>query len=843
LGSGSVPAVQVPEMVWRPAVLSADGAVDGAPKFDLGLSMMELGDAFLCKLEFDPTLFALDAVERFADHFRLFLTHAIAAPETRIGDVEILGAAEQELLLTSWNATRAPFPQDLCAHQLFEAQAARTPDAVALQIGDAQLRFAELNRRANQLAHLLRRRGVGPETLCGLLLDRSFEMAVAILGVLKAGGAYVPLDPSYPAKRLAFMREDARLEVTLTHTKWRGLAGEGDLFLDALAESLATEPVTDPARVAGPESLVYVIYTSGSTGRPKGVLVTHRGLVNYLTWAVEAYEVARGSGAPVHSSLSFDLTVTSLWLPWLAGRRAVLLPDAPGIEALERALSTHEHFSLVKLTPAHLDVLHRRFADGDATGSARALVVGGEALTAETFAGWQRASRDTEVIVNEYGPTETVVGCCVYFAKRGEVFHGSVPIGRPIANTQLFVLDGRQRLLPIGLPGELYIGGAGVARGYLHRPELTAERFIDSPYSKEPGARLYRTGDLVRYRGDGVLEFLGRIDDQVKVRGHRVELGEIESALLTHPGVSQCAVSLRQDAPGDKRLVAYVVASPGGAPLVGALRDHLKTTLPDPMIPAVFVILDALPLTANGKIDRAALPAPEGLRPELQSAFAPPSNATEETLALIWAEVLRLDRVGIRDNFFEIGGDSILSIQVVNRARKAGLRLTPAQLFQSQTVAELARSAEVMGAPSAEEGPAQGEASLTPIQRWFFEREQPHPEHFNQAILLRLRAGIDPQRLERALSRSLASHDALRLRFTREPGGWRQRYTAEAAPFALARWDLSALEDEVLDAEIARRGAELQGSLSLDAGPLARAAWIDTGTRGVRLLIAIHHLV
>ena len=629
-----------------------------------------------------------------------------ALPENHANDaatrVAKLSAGERSRLLLDLNQTAADYPRDKCVHELFEAQVARTPDAVALKHAARTISYRELNCRANQLAHRLRSLGVGPESLVGVYLERSVEMVVALLGVLKAGGAYVPLDAAYPQELISFMIEDAQLSILLTQQNLlSGInrAGMKFLCLDQARERLARESSDNPAAEVTPENLAYVIYTSGSTGKPKGVMIPHRGLVNYLSWAIREYDVAAGCGAPVHTSIAFDLTITSLFNPLLVGQTVHLLPEERGVDALAHCLANERNFSLVKITPTHLQTLSATLLPAEAPGKTRALVIGGEALTMESLAFWRQHAPATRLI-NEYGPTETVVGCCVYEVVAKDSSSGGTPIGRPIANTRLYVLDETLEPVAIGAPGELYVGGDGVARGYLNRPELTAERFIPDPFSEEPGARLYKTGDLVRYRADGNIEFLGRLDDQVKIRGYRIELGEIELALIQHQSVRECVAVAREDVPGDRRLVAYVVTT-GGEPLrINKLRAFLKEKLPDYMVPSSFVVVDALPVTLNGKVDRKALPAPDRERPDLESGFTAARTPSEKVLAQIWADVLKLESVGINDNFFDLGGDSILGTQILARATKAGLRMTPKQLFQYQTIAGLSKAMEP-GAPAA----------------------------------------------------------------------------------------------------------------------------------------------
>jgi amino acid adenylation domain-containing protein len=604
----------------------------------------------------------------------------------------LLPEAERNQVLVEWNDTAADYPHDMCLHQLFEEQVERTPDAVAAIFEDQYLTYRELNRRANQLAHYLRTLGVGPETLVGLCVERSLEMMIGLLGVLKAGGGYVPLDPSYPADRLAFMLADSQVSILLAmQATIAGLpAWTGTLIsLDTGFCAIAEEPDENPCNLTTPDNLAYVIYTSGSTGTPKGVAIEHRGLVNYLHWCTQAYEVEAGQGAPVHSSIAFDLTITGLFAPLLIGRATRLLPEDASIEALSTLLREESNFSLVKITPSHLQLLSQQLSPQDVTGRTRMFIIGGENLTAATIAFWEEFAPDT-VLINEYGPTETVVGCCVYRTPHKAHTSGSIPIGRPIANTRLYILDEQMDPVAVGVAGELYIGGVGVARGYLNRPDLTAERFLPDPFSGTPGARLYRTGDLTRYLPDGTIEYLGRLDQQVKIRGFRIEPGEIITLLDRHPSVLASHVAAREFGPGDVRLVVYVVPAAGQEPTASALQSFLATSLPDYMVPSVFVRTGALPLTPNGKIDSAALPEPDATNSMRGEATAEPLTPIQVRLAGIVATVLGVPAVGIHDDFFLIGGHSLLGVQLISRIRdRFGVALPLLSLFEAPTVAEL----------------------------------------------------------------------------------------------------------------------------------------------------------
>ncbi|HEV7671241.1 MAG TPA: amino acid adenylation domain-containing protein [Thermoanaerobaculia bacterium] len=649
-------------------------------------------------LGYDSRIFSAEAAATQGERFGAFLGALLAAPDAPIGDPDLLTERERGRL-AAFNATAAPFPAGTVA-DLFVAQARATPSRIALKSGSDELTYADLLARTQRQANALSAAGAGPGSVVAILAERSIEMVVGILGALRAGAAYLPLDTAYPRERLAFMLEDSGADLVLAQESLFGLL-PAERAISPRTLALDSPPGTDPGaislRPAGPNDLAYVLYTSGSTGKPKGVMVPHRGLVNYLHWAIGAYDAGAGA-APVHSPIGFDLTVTGLFAPLLSGGTVELLAEDRGVESLAETLRAGAGYALVKLTPAHLALLGPLAAKGEPAAWAKTLVVGGEALAGETLAAWSKGAPEVR-IVNEYGPTETVVGCAVYAARAGDVAPGPVPIGRPIANARLHLLDPRGRPVPEGVPGEIYIGGAGIARGYLGRPDLTAERFVPDPFaadaaeSAEAGARLYRSGDLARLLPSGDLEFLGRNDHQVKIRGVRLELGEIEAALAGAPGVREGAVLAREDRPGERRLVAYYTTDREPAPNVDELRRHLAATLPETSVPAIFLRLPALPLTANGKLDRAALPAPGNARPDLEREYVAPRNEAETALVEIWAEVLGIDRIGVEDSFFAVGGDSIRSVRVIALAKERGIELSVEELFRHPTVAALAEQA------------------------------------------------------------------------------------------------------------------------------------------------------
>jgi amino acid adenylation domain-containing protein len=663
----------------------------GISTFDLSLEITRQPGGLCCNLKYDTHLFDPSTIQRMLGHYQMLLDGAVGNPDTPVSRLPILTEAERYLTLVEWNKTDAEFPQT-CVHQLFEDQVRRTPDAVALVYESQQLTYAELNARANRLANRLATLGVGPDVMVAICIERSTELVVGLLAVLKAGGAYVPLDPSYPQERLAFQLADLPAPILLC----RKVLGErlaqhasSVLPVEEWADSTSGESPENPTTSVRPDHLAYVLYTSGSTGRPKGALISHRALVNYLTWCAIGYPAHQGSGSPVHTPIGFDLTITSLFPPLLAGRSVVLIREDPTLETLADALRLGD-FGLVKLTPSHLEALNHKPSLDPSKILTRMFVIGGEALKAETVADWRKHA-PTIRIVNEYGPTEATVGCCVYEVPVDAVPVSAIPIGRPIPNVRLYVLDRHLQPVPIGVPGQLHIAGVGLARGYHRRPELTSEKFILDPFDDDPEARLYKTGDLVRYRSDGNLEFLGRFDDQVKIRGIRIELSEIEAAITECEGIRETVVTAQNCAAGNLRLVAYIVANESTTLQEDQIRMLLKRKLPEYMLPARFVVLPLFPLTRNGKTDRQALrtidPAPE----TRQAPSIAPCDALEYRLLKIWEEVLSISPIGMDDDFFDLGGDSLQSIILLAKIEDAlNQKLPLGVLYEAPTIARLA---------------------------------------------------------------------------------------------------------------------------------------------------------
>ncbi len=1091
-------------------------------QFKVLLQCLRVANGIELRWHYDENIHQKQTVDELAAQFNLVVNSVLQHPRRRIDRLELMGQLQREQV-ARWNETEVEYSSEECLHELVAAQVERTPEAVAVIDGREQVTYAELNRRANQLAHYLQAAGVGPEELVGICLGRSVSMVVAVLAVLKAGGAYVPLDPEYPRARVSYMLGDAEVRLVLTERGFsEGVRAAGVKVVELDEEGgerLAAYSDEDLPNKVSPENLAYVIYTSGSTGRPKGVMVTHLGVVNYLGWATKFYEAERGRVVLLHSSLSFDLTITSLFAPLLAGQRLLLVSS---LEALAEALCRNVDYSLIKMTPSHLQVLSGLIAERRVDARIGVLILGGEALSGQSLVWWGEHAT-TERIINEYGPTETVVGCSFYDTSEGPGTAGYFPIGKPIANVEMYLLDEDLEFGAVGPVGEIHIGGVGLARGYFKRPDLTAERFLPNPYSQVPGARMFRSGDLGRRRWDGILEFVGRADGQVKTRGHRVECGEVEAVLREQRGVRNAVAALRENK-GHHELVAYVVPEqsdlfvdeqlyqlpngleiahanrnetqllyqeifldqayfkngislvegdcvfdvganiglftlfvqqrfrdvpvyafepvpplfnklrsnvalyglnsrlfncavsntsgtstvtyyprqttmsglytdapedeqltrdfldnqeqlaqyaddflsgrfssrtfpcvlktisevisehrleqigllkvdvekseldvlrgineedwrkirqivievhniegrleqitsllkekgyeviteqepllrntslytlyatreanarqflraevrrltpltlPGKAKFIADLREGLQEKLPAYMMPAHFFLLDELPLMANGKVDRSALLARE-IPSAARREFVPPETHVEKILAGVWAEVLGVPQVGVTENFFELGGDSILSVQVVAGARKAGLDFTPKHLFENQTIRQLAALSltkariDESAVPQVE---ADGALMLTPIQRWFFEQELTDPHHFNQAALLTVAADCDAQLCKQVLNEIQLHHEALRLRFVREDNRWRQ-YVAphddSSIPFVAV--DLSELTDIEQQTAIETTADELHRSLDLSTGPLWRATFFRLGASKARLLIVVHHL-
>lgn len=799
------------------------------------------------ELSYDPQVYEKSDVEWLIDRMQTTIRSVIENASQTIGEVTVVSERESKFLVEELSGTSdESVAEDQSIVSLFEATVETYGSRVAIVCGEETLTYAELNRKANQLARFLRARGVGPDVNVALFVERTVNAFVGLLAILKAGGAFVPMNLEQPEDRLARQLADMQAPLVLTEEKLMKAVPEfaGTVVcLDSAARWWADESTQNLAVTCLPDHLAYIIYTSGSTGIPKGVAVTRGNLLNYTRFMCRRLQLDTNveplSFATV-STLAADLGHTAIFPSLVSGGclHVISYETVTDAERFAAYLEAHP-IDVLKIVPSHLsallserDVLPRQW-----------LVLGGEALSGQLVDRLRQRSTSCRII-NHYGPTETTVGCLTFDVDEMLEHSATVPIGRPIANTRAYVTDTFGRLVPFGVSGELCIGGAGVARGYLNQAEQTSERFIPDMFSGQAGARLYRTGDVVRRLRNGAIEFLGRVDSQVKIRGHRVELGEIEVALRQHPDVREVVVVAVSDEREHKRLVAYLVPSRKPGPTVSELQAFLKSKLPASMWPSLFVLLEELPLTPNGKIDRRALPAPDAARvaPDSRTLDAPRSDV-ERTLAEIWQQVLGIAELGINDNFFELGGDSIISIQIIARANQRGIRLTPKQLFQNQTIASLASVADTTGAQTdAEQGIVTGPLPLTPVQQWFFEQNISEPHHWNQSLLFELKQTLDTRLLEKAVQHLVTHHDALRLRFTKEETGWQQFNTAVTAT-AFEYVDLSLLPPAERSATIEQHAAKTQAGIDLSAGSLIRTVLFDCGpTEAARFLIVVHHL-
>ena len=824
--------------------ISSLSAQSTIAKFDLTLSMHNSSAGLVGIWEYNTDLFDASTIERMSGHFVTLLSGIIANPEERISQLPLLSQIEQQQLLGEWNDTQADYFVDKCIHQLFEEQSVSTPDAVAVVFENQQLTYHQLNSCANQLAHYLKSLGIKPDTLVGICVERSIEMVVGLLGILKAGGAYVPLDPEYPTERLAFMLEDAQVSILLTQQRLIDRLPEHPaklICLDEAWEQIAQNNQDNPTSEVKAFHLANLIYTSGSTGKPKGVMVEHKGLCNLAQAQIQTFGLTSDSRVLQFASFSFDASISEILMALgsgatlCLGTKDSLLPGKPLIEQLSNHCITH-----ITLPPSALAVM-----PGSELPALQTIIVAGEASSSELIRQWS-AGRN---FFNAYGPTEASV--CAAIAKCTED-DNKISIGKAIANVQVYILDEYLQPVPIGVPGELHIGGTGLSRGYLNRPELTKEKFIPNPFKGAGESKLYKTGDLARYLPDGNIEYLGRIDNQVKIRGFRIELGEIEELLNQHGDVQAACVIAREDNPGDKRLVAYVVGHKQHSPTISQLRSFLSSQLPQYMIPHAFVMLESLPLTPNGKVDRRALRAPDS-REGLEISFVAPRSPIEEILTQIWTQALKVDQVGIYDNFFELGGHSLLATQLVSRIRNIfKVELSLREFFARTTVAELALSIEQLQqqdlelvSPPILARAENAELLLSYAQQrlWFLDQFEPNSAIYNIPMALRLVGTLNQVALEQSLYEIINRHEALRTNFVivdGKPSQLIQTQTNWTVSVVDLKY-LSTTEQEIATQQLAQQQANQPFDLTNQA--LVRATLIVLSETEHVLSVCMHHIV
>ena len=811
------------------------------------LRCIRQGNALKAGLSFDSAALSHSAARRLLQQFSTLVQRAIATQQdTLVEELDLVSPEEQRYLLEHFNATAADYDLDRTVLSIFEQQCKRAPGSVALISGDDEVTYSVLNQRADELASRLRAHGAQQEQVIGVCLDRGTNLIISLLAIWKSGAAYLPLDIDHPEERTAYLLKSSKVQLIVTQREHAGkLQAHSCALIVVDSDQLDATPVTQnnlPVEIAS-RNLAYVIYTSGSTGEPKGVMVEHRSLLNHMLWVIGSFGLGERERVLFKTNISFDASIWEWLFPLMQGGTLVIAEKGMQSDSRYLVQQLRQHrITTLQVVPTMLRVLveEEGFSSCD---DLQRVFAGGEALPSELVERYK--ARTGKELINLYGPTEATIdatGCVMSPGQNGV-------IGRPVANTQVFVMNRHLRLTAIGEPGELCIAGAALARGYFSRPAETALKYVPNPHGS--GELLYRTGDQARWREDGVLEFLGRVDDQVKVRGYRIELGEVERAIAGQEKVEQAAVVVKERVGGERQLVAYVELESGsGGEEMARVRAGVRERLPEYMCPGVYVKLEKLPRSSSGKIDRRALAEMEWVE-EGEGGYVGPGNEVEERLAGIWAGVLGRKRVGVRENFFELGGDSIVGIQIVARARQMGIEVTPKQLFQHQTIAELAAVAEVAEAwgggrrgEEAEQGEVKGEAPLTPIQRWFFQQETDNVNYCNQAFLFVVGEEIRGEWVEEGLKKLVEQHDQLRARFKREGGEWKQWYAGTGESVVeVRRIDLSGEKAEEREARLRAVIEEEQRGLDIERGPLLRAAWIELGQeRGRRLLVVVHHL-
>ncbi|UCH98412.1 MAG: amino acid adenylation domain-containing protein [Candidatus Aminicenantes bacterium] len=802
-------------------------------------------------VEYNASLYEIKAIERVIIHLKNLLNEVLVNVNLPIDRINILTPEDKRHLLYEVNNTKIKYPADKTLHELFEEQVEKTPGNIAVResYSSGSITYGELNRKSNQLAGLLRSRGISTEEIAAIMAGGSVELVIGIMGILKAGAGYLPIDPETPVNRTRFMLEESGASILLTSKNFiPGISGDRAsgghyssrdiIFLDD--EDIYVGSADNPKSTGKPMNIAYVMFTSGTSGRPKGVMVHHRGVVNYINWAIKTYVKDEKLDFPLYTSISFDLTVTSIFIPLLTGS-SIVVYSGEYKELLIGNIIDDDSVGVVKITPSHLKLLREREVAHPGAGpggsykrSIKRFIVGGEELNSGLTKTIHESFNGQIEMYNEYGPTETVVGSMIYKFNPATDQGKSVPIGTPVYNTQVYILDSNRMPAPLTVTGEIYISGHGVARGYLNRPELTAEKFVKNPFV--PGERMYRTGDMGRWVEAGKMEFSGRIDAQLKIRGYRFEPGEIERLLLKKDEIKEAIAVVKDDDNGDKYLCVYIVSNE--KPEVNKLKEYLSKYLPAYMIPTYIMQIENIPLTHNGKVDRKAMPAPQ---PITESKYASPRDEVERMLTGIWENVLRIDNIGINDNFFTIGGDSIKTIQIVSRVKKAGYKIEMRDLFQEPTIARLApllKRTEIIPDQSV----ISGFVPLTPIQHWFFKSQFPDNHHFNQAVMFYSQEGIEEEAVKAVFLKLQEHHDVLRMTYNTntQDGEMIQENQGLDYPFSLQVFDYRHSEDAITALESTAN--RIQAGIDLKTGPLMKLGLFHLED-GDRLLIVVHHLV
>ncbi|NBI30765.1 non-ribosomal peptide synthetase [Chengkuizengella marina] len=804
-------------------------------KFDISIYVAESMDGLEIVIEYSTALFKGETIERMKGHLVNVLREVVENPDTKLNKIEIMTPEEKNSALNELNDTYVEYPKDKTIHELFEERVEKVPENIAVVLEDNHLTYSELNERANSLVRVLRNKGVVPDEIVGIMVENSIELIVGILGILKAGGAYLPIDPSLPQERIEYMLNDSNMKILLSQSEFLESIDFQREVINLENEELYKCENSNLQKQVNSENLAYVTYTPDTTGKPKGVMVMNKGLVNYITWANKVYVRGDNIDFALYSSLSFDLTITSIFTPLVSGNRIVIYKQDDN-ETVIRKVFNEKRVQLVKLTPAHLEIIK----DMDHSNSSiTRLIVGGEELKTSLANSIHLNFKGNVEIYNEYGPTETVVGCMIYKYNFEKDNDKTIPIGKPADNINIYILDDNMKVLPIGVCGEIFIGGEGVAKGYLNRLELTEEKFVDNPFMN--GTKLYKTGDLAKRLSDGNIEYMGRIDHQVKVKGYRVELGEIESNLLNYGVIQEALVITREDKTESKYICAYIVAESDLN--VSEIREFLSKQLPDYMIPSYFIQLEKMPLNPNGKIDRNGLPKPAG--ETNKGEYVSPNNEVQERLIEVWKEVLGVSRIGIKDNFFALGGNSIKAIQIVTRANQENIIISVKDVLSYPTVESIIENVDYIREKNqVSQSEVVGEISLTPIQKWFFEQNFEKPHYWNQQNFFTIKDDVDLNLLEKSIQKIIEHHDALRINLNFVNGEVIARNRGiDEVKFKLEKFDLSTLDGKKQLTALKEISEDLKDSLELEKDLFFKVVIFDLGSSGKRLLMSSHHLV